>query len=610
MSGYLDYEDESYKAFEYLESSTDSEIRDVAAKAYFDLAYMYYVGVLGPQTDTAKAISYFGKAMEEDPGLTGICNDYIARVKMYDDDSVSSEIYYKKALDYYKTSAEMGNINSICYTAYYYQYGFGTEINTEKAMDYFRKAANRNIPDAFCNIGYLYESGEGNVKQDFDKAYEWFEKAVDMDYAEGMKAIGDMYYRGEYGQKADGTEDYNTARLWYEKAIESGYLGAYNSLAAMYEYGFGADEDYDKAYSLYYKNAEFGNSTAMFEIGNMYNRGYLNEDPDNDADAVTWYLKAAEHENTDAMNAMGLLYEEYEQYDYAAEWYLAAASRNDIKGMNNLAWLYYMGSMTGEPDYENALKWFKRAADAGDRVSEMLVANMTMDGIGTDSGSEAAKELYEKIIEEGNADSSVYYALGIIYLEDKEVPKDLSKALGYLEKAAEMDNDQACEKLGDLYFEGVEVNYDISAAAYYYKRAEDCGNASGHVYKQLGDMYHTGNGVIFNDATAKTYYLLAEDQGLKDAEMFANLGNFYYLDGLYTKSIEYFEKSIDIYPDPEYMYNVGCAYYTMNDYQNALLWFGKALDNGFERSFYLKQDIENMVSAGLISEEDAAPYIN
>ena len=42
----------------------------------------------------------------------------------------------------------------------------------------------------------------------------------------------------------------------------------------------------------------------------------------------------------------------------------------------------------------------------------------------------------------------------------------------------------------------------------------------------------------------------------------------------------------------------------------ALLLYGKALENDFERSDYLKQDIRNMVRDGLISEDDAAPYLN
>ena len=58
------------------------------------------------------------------------------------------------------------------------------------------------------------------------------------------------------------------------------------------------------------------------------------------------------------------------------------------------------------------------------------------------------------------------------------------------------------------------------------------------------------------------------------------------------------------------MYNTGCMYYNMSDWQNALTWYGKALENDFERSEALKQDIRDMVADGYITEEDAAPYLN
>ncbi|MBR6382653.1 MAG: toll/interleukin-1 receptor domain-containing protein [Lachnospiraceae bacterium] len=608
ISGYLNYVDESDDAYEYLKKSTDSEINDVASGAYLDLAYMYYNGVYGPEKDVEEALLCYEKAMELNPGLTGVCYDYMAEIKMYEDDPVGSQMYFEKALDYFETSADKGNLDSIFWTGFYYQYGYGTETDYEKAMDYYRTATDRNIPDAYCCIGYLYEYGNGNVKQDYNKAFEWFKKAADMGYAEAMKAIGDMYKKGEYGQKADGTEDFNSARTWYEKAIESGYLPAYNTLASMYEYGLGADDDYDKAYSLYYTNAEFGNSEAMYEIGKMYYNGFIPEDDENDA--ISWYYMAAKHENTDAMNAIGTVFEENENYEKAGEWYKAAAARNDFEGMRNLGWLYYYGNVNGTPEYENAFKWFKKAADAGDWISEILVATMTADGIGTAENRGEAKDQLEKIVAEGYADASVYYILGTIYYDNIEVPRDLSKALDYFGLAADMGNDLACEKLGDMYYYGDGVSQDISNAKYYYIKAADSGNASGHVYQQLGDMYFDGYGVTINSDTAKTYYLLAENKGLEDADMYAHLGMIYYWEGLYSTSAVYFEKASNLSLDPEQMYNTGCMYYNMSDWQNALIWYGKALENDFDRSEALKQDIRNMVNDGLITEEDAAPYLN
>lgn len=608
IRGYLNYDDEFDRAFEYLDKAKESEIKDVAADAYLDLAYMYLSGEYGIDRDTDKAISCYKKAMEIKPGNTGFCNIQIAEIYLFMDDSINADTYYKKALNYFTKSADMGNVESINWAGYCYQYGIGCEINYEKAMDYYRKAADMNIPDAFCNVGYLYEYGNGNVKQDYNKAYEWFKKAADMNYAEAMLAIGDMYFKGEYALKADGMPDYNTARTWYEKALECGYIGAYNSLGNMYEKGLGANEDYDKAYEMFLSSAEFGNCDAMYEIGNMYYYGFL--DGDKEKDALEWYLKAAKNGSTEAMVTIGHVYRDREDYETAKNWYMAAASRNDISAMTALGWAYYYGEFGENPDYKNAYKWFKKASDAGDDTSTTFIAYMNMDGIGTKQDREEARKLLEKMVEDGTADAYDYYALGIIYEENLQVVRDLGKALLYYEKASDMGWDTASEKLGDMYFNGYGVNQDYSQALYYYKKAADNDSASPDVYKKLGDMYYYGYGVEENTNNSLNYYAQAVDKGLEDAQTFGNMGRLFYWTTDYSSSALYFSKASDLSNDPMDMYNCGCAYYTLGKYSDALIWFGKALDNNFERSDNLKQDIKDMVSAGLVTAEEAAPYLN
>ena len=608
LSGYLNYENNAEDAFGYLQKATASKVKEIAADSYLDLGYLYENGILGVEKDTSKALDCYEKAMKVYPFYEGDCCRYMAEAYLSDGDSVNSDIYYKKSLDFYTKAADKGNAYSMIGAGYCYQKGLGVETDYEKSMDYYRKAAELNIPEAICDIGLLYKYGNGNVKQDFDKAYEWYKKAADMNYSEAMQHIGDMYANGEYGQKADGNNDYNAARTWYEKAIENGCLKANVSLGVMYEYGFGADTDYTKAYELFKKSAEHGNADAMWELGNLYNSGYLPEDDENTA--LGWFNKSATYGYTGAMVSIGYIFEQKGDYEKAKECYMAAAAKNDSEAMRYLGGLYYSGKLDGEPDYETAYKWLKRSMDEGDWQAKISVAYMLMDGNGVSKNRGEAKELLEETEKEGYSNQSVYYALGLIYYEDIEVPKDINLAIQYFEKAAEMGNAKACEILGDMYYFGDEVAQDISDAKYYYLKAADSGNASGHVYKQLGDMYFMGNGVTMNNETAKTYYLLAEKLGLEDAEMFSIMGRLYYWDGNYKSSAVYFEKSADLSNSPDEMYNCGCAYYTMGDYQTALKWFGKALENDFDRSFYLKQDIENMVRDGLISEEDAAPYLD
>ncbi len=607
MCGYLNYEDDTDRACEYLKKATDSEIKDVAADAYYNLGYIYKSGEFGVEKDTDKAFSCFEKAMEINPGLKGLCYDSIAETYMSMGDSVNSEIYYNKALDYFTKSADMGNAVSIDWAGFYYQNGYASEIDYEKAMDYYRKASDMNIPKAFCNVGYLYEYGNGNVRRDYDKAYEWYKKAADMNYAEAMESIGNMYFLGEYGLNADGNEDFNAARTWYEKALETGYIRAYRSLGVMYENGYGANIDYDKAYEMFLSSAEFGDPDAMYEIGNMYKDELLEGDPD--SDSLYWYKKAAKYGSTEAMVAIGDIFVSKEDYENAEKCYMAAAAENEITAFVALGWAYYNGEL-GTVDYENAYKWFKKASDAGDWIATIMSANMCMDGLGVDQNREEARRLLEKVVDDGDADEYTYYTLGVIYEENIQVEKDFGKALLYFEKAADMGYNPACEKLGDMYFDGNGVSQDYSQAMYYYKKAVDFGNASADVYKKLGDIYNDGLGVEINGNYALTYYAQAAYMGLEDEELFRKLGMLFYYNKDFESSAKYFGKAADMSLDPEDMYNCGCAYYTRGWYSDALKWFGKALDYDFDRSFYLKQDIEQMVKDGYVTEEEAAPYLN
>ena len=608
ISGYLNYEDGAEDAFRYLEKSTASNVKEVAGDSYIDLGYLYENGVFGVEKDTSKALECYEKAMKVNPFYEGACCYYIAELYLADGDFVNSEINYKKSQDFYMKAADKENAYSMISAGNSFYYGFGVEKDYEKAMDYYRKAADLNIPEAICDIGLLYEYGSGSVKQDYNKAYEWYKKAADMNYSEAMKRIGDMYLYGEFGQKEDGTDDYNAARTWYEKAIENGCLDAYVSLGVMYEYGYGADVDYYKACDLYKKSAEHGNSDAMWQLGDLYEQGFLPEDDDNTA--LGWFYKAATYQNTDAMNSIGLIYEMQGDYETAQKWFMAAAARNDAEAMRNLGYLFYYGDSDGNPDYESAYKWLKKAMEAGDWNAKTVVAYMLMDGLGVSQNRGEAKELLEEIESDGYADRAVYYALGDIYHDDIEVPRDNALAILYYEKAADMGYTPACDKLGKMYYYGYEVNQDSSKAYYYLQKAVDNQDASAETYKLMGDMYFVGNIVTMNTETALKYYLIAEQKGYEDAEMYGIMGRIYYWDADYSKSASYFEKASNLSSNPEEMYNCGCAYYTMGNYQMALLWYGKALENDFERSDYLKQDIRNMVNDGLVTEAEAAPYLN
>ncbi len=74
----------------------------------------------------------------------------------------------------------------------------------------------------------------------------------------------------------------------------------------MYAKGEGVPQDYAQAMSWYKKAAEQGNAFAQFNLGLMYEKG--RGVPQDDGQAVVWYKKAAEQGHAIAQYNLGVMY--------------------------------------------------------------------------------------------------------------------------------------------------------------------------------------------------------------------------------------------------------------------------------------------------------------
>lgn len=92
--------------------------------------------------------------------------------------------------------------------------------------------------------------------------------------------LGRMLEHGE-----DCVQDYNLAFLYYKTAADHGDADGLNCTGWMYLNGFGVPKDVSLAIEYFLRAAEVGNSTAMINLGNIYEYGEENIDID--------YAKAA-----------------------------------------------------------------------------------------------------------------------------------------------------------------------------------------------------------------------------------------------------------------------------------------------------------------------------
>jgi len=134
-----------------------------------------------------------------------------------------------------------------------------------KAMDAFLVLAKKGDDKAQFNIAMMYAEGKG-VKINIVEATHWYEKSAKQKNAQAAYNLAKIYYaKGERDSHA-----YIKAKYWYERALEGNIKEAYNNLASIYLEGKGVQKNIQKAFKLFKKAADLGDSMAQVNVGLLY----------------------------------------------------------------------------------------------------------------------------------------------------------------------------------------------------------------------------------------------------------------------------------------------------------------------------------------------------
>jgi hypothetical protein len=133
-------------------------------------------------------------------------------------------------------------------------------------------------------------------------------------------------------------------------------------------------QDYAEALRWYRKAADQGYTKAQYDLGNMYYHG--RGMPQNYAEALRWYRKAADQGDAKAENAIALVYSQGlgvpQDYAEALRWYSKASDQGYAQAQYNLGNMYYYGR--GVPqDRAGAERLYHKAADQGDEYAQRAV---------------------------------------------------------------------------------------------------------------------------------------------------------------------------------------------------------------------------------------------
>ena len=407
--------------------------------------------------------------------------------EMTDDTDAECHDVYVKWTDEYKQARE---------------YLFGTEETPqdfEKALKLFLSEAANGNALAMHDLGRMYTDGLG-VERNNVKAYEYYTKALSgFQKVEAQKAWKYTEYRiGKMFTQSLGTEqDYETAAQWFELSAEKKYKYAQYSLGGLYYRGQGVEQDFQTAFSLYLKSAEQGFPYADYEVAKMYRDGVGTE---KNADKSNSHFKKA--------------FKGFEALE---------KNSHDDKLQYRLGWMLKNGVGT-QKDIARAKEYLEKSAKMGNVFAGYSLAKLIL--AEENPNQEELKSAIQYLQKAAGNENKIckpiqalaQYALGKIYIEGKNIPKDIYKAILYLTQSVEQENEWAAYQLGKLYLLGKDVSKDTEKAVAYLTKAAEQGNQFAQYI--LGKLYLLGKDVPKDKELAIKWLTLSAEQGNEYAKFF------------------------------------------------------------------------------------------
>jgi polyhydroxyalkanoate synthesis regulator phasin len=164
--------------------------------------------------------------------------------------------------------------------------------------------------------------------------------------------------------------------------------------------------------------------------------------------------------------------------------YVTAAESGNSQAMLALGYMYETGDQV-TMDKQEAIKWYTMAGDAGEVDAMISLALLYESGNGVRKNLTEAAIWYRKAATAGHADAQ--QTLGYIYENGSGVVKDVVEAARWYERAALQGRVAAQNNLGRFYQLGIGVPQDLDQAVYWYEKAAAQGSeaAKGNLDKLI-----------------------------------------------------------------------------------------------------------------------------
>ena len=333
-------------------------------------------------------------------------------------------------------------------------------------------------------------------------------------------------------------------------------------IGKMFCYGLGTEQDYEKAFEWFERSAKQKNKFAQFSLANLY---YYGSGVEKDlSQAFLWYQRSSSQGQPYAAYSIAQMYR-YGEY---------------VTKDNNTAQRYYKQALSGFLKIESD--------DMANDDFFYKLGQMFKLGLGTNSDVTKAIEYFKRSAEMNNKNGLFEYGKALLIGE--HIPQDTDSAVKLLEKAVKLKSRNAKRFLALEYISGEHLEQDIEKGIALLTECADSGDVI--ACYRLGKIYLQGEIMPQNLDKAEKYLLLAEDS---EYTQYA-LAKLYLQEEKYDiqKAVNYFENCAA--KNHWASYQLGRIYLfgakdIERDKEKAVEWFTKSANDGNE---YAQDLLENM----------------
>lgn len=333
-------------------------------------------------------------------------------------------------------------------------------------------------------------------------------------------------------------------------------------IGKMFCYGLGTEQDYEKAFEWFERSAKQKNKFAQFSLANLY---YYGSGVEKDlSQAFLWYQRSSSQGQPYAAYSIAQMYR-YGEY---------------VTKDNDTAQRYYKQALSGFLKIESD--------DMANDDFFYKLGQMFKLGLGTNSDVTKAIEYFKRSAEMNNKNGLFEYGKALLIGE--HIPQNTDSAVKLLEKAVKLKNSNAKRFLALEYISGEHLEQDIEKGIALLTECADSGDVIASY--RLGKIYLQGEIMPQNLDKAEKYLLLAEDN---EYTQYA-LAKLYLQEEKYDiqKAVNYFENCAVKNHWASYqlgrIYLFGAAGLT-KDKEKAVEWFTKSANDGNEYAQAILVDI-------------------